>query len=34
MGGIYMQIRYYRDVQLRIGTIWAGEGIACHAERR
>jgi maleate isomerase len=24
---------YTNDVQLRIGKVWAGEGIACHAER-
>ena len=24
---------YTDDVQLRIGKVWAGEGIACHAER-
>lgn len=24
---------YTHDVQLRIGKVWAGEGIACHAER-
>jgi maleate isomerase len=24
---------YTDDVQLRIGKVWAGDGIACHAER-